>query len=306
MNKWGILFNPKASAGKAFQSKNYIFELLKENKIEYDSYFTEYEGHGIFIVKEMIGKGIHKFISVGGDGTLNELVNGIMKSSKNSEDFLISHIPIGTGNDFGKTLGMDENIEKIIKAIKEEKYKLIDIGYLNCFNEYEKNIERYFINIAGLGYDAVVVDAINKIKRKGKGSKIYYLLLTVKKLFGYKDTKVKITVDDKEINCDLFSLCVGNGRYNGSGMMQVPKAILDDGLFDLTIINKIGKLDIIRSIKRMYNGTLLEHKKIDFIRGKKVNVKSFPKILVEADGENIGFTEANFEIIPKKLKIVVN
>ena len=138
---------------------------------------------------------------------------------------------------------------------------LHDAGKVSSFEGSEKK-ERYFINIAGLGFESVVVRKTNYQKDKGRSGKLIYLYNLLMSLLSYKNTKAEMIIDGEKRSADIFSLNVGNGRYCGGGMRQTPDALPDDGLLDVTLINGMGKLEIIRNLKILYDGTILNHPKL--------------------------------------------
>ncbi len=142
---------------------------------------------------------------------------------------------------------------------------------MTFYNGSEKN-NRYFINIAGLGFESVVVKKTNLQKDKGHGGKLIYFYNLLTSLLSYKNTRAEINIDGEIIHADIFSLNVGNGRYCGGGMRQTPEALPDDGLLDVTIINGMGKFEIIRNLKMLYDGTILSHPKIDGYKCKNIKV----------------------------------
>jgi diacylglycerol kinase family enzyme len=187
--------------------------------------------------------------------------------------------------------------------VKEEKTVLHDIGKVNYFNGPDRS-ERYFINIAGVGFESVVVSRTNVQKDAGKSGKAIYFYNLLMSLISYKNTKAEVFIDGVRTEADIFSLNVGNGRYCGGGMRQTPFAVPDDGLLDVTVIKGMGKIEIIRNLKILYNGKILEHPKVSGYKCRKVVVKSESVLHVEADGESLGQTPAEFSIIPLAVNIV--
>jgi YegS/Rv2252/BmrU family lipid kinase len=302
--EWIVIVNPNAGNGKGRKDWEKIASILNKNGIIWSQHFTGRKGHAIALGREAINSGYRKLLCVGGDGTLNEMVNGAFnQSSCSTQDITLGLIPVGTGNDWGRMFGIPLYYEAAIQIIKEEKTMLHDIGLVTCFNGNEKN-SRYFINIAGLGFESVVVKRTNIQKDKGKSGKAIYFYNLLMSLLSYKNTKAEIVIDGKEMNADIFSLNVGNGRYCGGGMRQTPLALPNDGIFDVTIIKGVGKFEIIRSLKILYDGTILSHPKIEGYKCKNVSVTSDSLLYVEADGESLGHTPAEFSIIPSAINIV--
>jgi YegS/Rv2252/BmrU family lipid kinase len=303
-NEWIVIVNPNAGNGKGKKDWETISGHLKNENISFAVRFTEKKGHAINLTIEAITAGYRKIITVGGDGTLNEVVNGVFANTVcKTTDIVLSLIPVGTGNDWGRMFGIPLDYLKAVKIIADNKTLLHDAGLVSFYNGDEKK-SRHFINIAGLGFESVVVKKTNIQKDNGRGGKLIYFYNLLTSLLAYKNTKSEITIDGRISHANIFSLNVGNGRYCGGGMRQTPNAIPDDGLLDVTIINGMGKFEIIRNLKILYDGKILQHPKIDGYKCKSIKVTSEDVMLAEADGESLGQTPAEFSIVPLGLKIV--
>jgi YegS/Rv2252/BmrU family lipid kinase len=306
LSEWLVIVNPNAGNGKGKKDWATIASLLNKHNIQFNVKFTERKGHAILFTIEGINEGFRKIITVGGDGTLNEVVNGVFLNKEISPDKIaLALIPVGTGNDWGRMFGIPLDYEEAIRIISRNKMMLHDVGLISFFNESGKQ-ERYFINIAGLGFESVVVQRTNYQKDRGRNGKLLYLYNLLMSLLSYKNINADVIIDGEKIKANVFSLNVGNGRYCGGGMRQTPNALPDDGLLDVTIINGMGKFEIIRNLKILYDGTILNHPKIDGYRCKNIKVSSDSVIYTEADGESLGHTPAEFNIIPSGINIVYN
>jgi len=302
--EWLVIVNPNAGNEKGKKDWDKISVLLKNESLPFAVKFTERKTHAISFTLEGIAAGYRKIITVGGDGTLNEVVNGVFLSKVcPTTDISLALIPVGTGNDWGRMFGIPLDYKKAISIICENKLMLHDVGLVSFYNGLEKK-ERYFINIAGLGFESVVVKRTNYQKDRGHSGKLIYFYNLLMSLISYKNTKAEIIIDGEKISADVFSLNVGNGRYCGGGMRQTPRALPDDGLLDVTIINGMGKFEIIRNLKILYDGTILQHPKIDGYKCKNIKVSSDSVMYAEADGESLGQTPAEFSIIPEGINIV--
>jgi YegS/Rv2252/BmrU family lipid kinase len=303
-NEWLVIVNPNAGKGKGRKDWNKISGFLTKEKIQFTVNFTENKGHAINLTIKAIRSGFRKIITVGGDGTLNEVLNGVfLNDSCPSTDMLLSLIPVGTGNDWGRMFGIPLDYEKAVKIISEGKTMMHDVGLVSFHNGSEK-MNRYFINIAGLGFESVVVKKTNIQKDKGCGGKLIYFYNLLTSLLTYRNTRAEIEIDGEIITANVFSVNIGNGRYCGGGMRQTPDASPDDGLLDVTVINGMGKFEIIRNLKILYDGTILSHPKIKGYRCKNIRIRSDSVIYTEADGESLGHTPAEFSIIPSGINIV--
>jgi len=303
-NKWLVIVNPNAGYGKGKKDWKTISSLMKEADLNFTEKFTESKGHAINLTMEGIEAGFRRMIIVGGDGTLNEVANGVFLNNYcPTKDIVLALIPVGTGNDWGRMFGIPSDYKEAIRIITGNKMMLHDIGLVSFYNGSEKK-ERYFINIAGLGFESVVVKRTNIQKDMGRSGKAIYLYNLLISLLSYKNSKAEVIIDGERIIADVFSINVGNGRYCGGGMRQTPNALPDDGIFDVTIINGMGKIEIIRNLKMLYDGTILDHPKIDGYQCCNLKVRSDSLIYAEADGESLGHTPVEFNIIPASIKII--
>lgn len=307
--KWLVVVNPKAGTGKCEKDWPKIRELLVKEGFSFISVLTERPFHAIEITRNMVNDlGFTKIIAVGGDGTLNEVVNGIFQQTRYpTTEITLGMITVGTGNDWGRMYQFPLKYEKAISILKNERTFLQDVGKVKYRYEAEDK-SRYFINMAGMGYDALVAKKTNKMKERGKGGTITYLYNLVTGLFQYENVQLSIVVDDSEVvNDKVFSMSIGICKFNGGGMMQLPKAIPDDGLFDITVIRKTTKMRVIRNINKLYDGTFIQMPEVDMFTGKKISITSTPRhsIFLETDGESLGSSPLDFSLVPRAVKLIV-
>ncbi len=301
-----FILNPKSGGGKGLKQWPKIEEAMKVFQIEYQYLKTKSKFHAPELVAEGIKNGFRKIISIGGDGTLHECVNGIMnQSAVDPKECTLGIFPVGTGNDWIKTNVVPTQFESWLNYFRNEKTIQHDIGKIT-YQKGERKETRYFVNIAGLGFEA---EAVERACRKGNevlGGKLYYLLVVAKTLFSYKSQSMNIVVDGKEFNGKKFCVTVGLNRFNGGGMQLLPNANPTDGLFDVAIIDDISTTEVIRNLSKLYNGKIVNHPKVSSITGKTVKVTSQERVLLEADGEFLGSSETTFEILPNHLNMMID
>lgn len=303
---WLIVWNPVSGGGKARKDKARILQALDDMKIRYELSPTEGPGHAVELTQQAIAAGRRKIMGVGGDGTVNEIVNGIFgQTAVKSTDISFAFIPVGTGNDWIRTVGIPSDYMGAAKTIKVGNYFYQDVGVVTYMDNNERK-QRYFVNIAGMGYDAVVAAAANRKSRGGKKlRKSTYLIQLFSCLLKYKMTQVTVTVDNQEpIHDTMFSLNVGICKYNGNGMMQVPHAIPDDGILDLTLFHKLTRMDVIRNTKNLYDGSFVQKPFVSQHSGSRIRIESEPPILLETDGESLGQSPFEFSLIHRGLKLI--
>lgn len=309
-HKWLVVVNPKASVGKSERDWPIIKQILIDEGIEFDDVLTEYPRHAIEIVRNaIVEKGYRKFISVGGDGTNNEVINGIFtQDAVPTTDITMASMPIGTGNDWRRTFDIPLEYDKVANIIKEGHTYAHDIGKLTYYDNGDTRI-RYFLNAAGTGLDEMVCHSTNRMKQQGKGGTIRYLMSLVKCIMTYKVTRIQLTIDDELVFDDyILNLSIGNGRFNGGGMMTVPKAIPNDGLLDVTVIKKVSIFKFAANVKNVYDGSFINKlNEVKTFRGKKIHIVSIPphSLKVETEGENLNNSPFDFEVLPKAINMVI-
>ena len=309
-SKWLVVVNPMASIGKAGKDWPQIKQLLINEGVDFDFVITEHHRHAIELVRDNITeKGYKKIISVGGDGTNNEVINGIFTQNRfPTEQITMAVIPIGTGNDWCRTFDMPLEYDKVIKIIKAGHVFAHDIGKLTYYNDGDPKI-RYFLNAAGTGLDEMVCHSTNTMKQQGKGGTIRYLISLVKCILTYKITHIQLTIDVKLVFDDsILNLSIGNGRFNGGGMMTMPKAIPNDGLFDVTVIKKVSIFKFAANVKNLYDGSFINKiEEVKTFRGSRIRIVSNPphSLLVETEGENLNNSPFDFEMLQESINMVV-
>jgi YegS/Rv2252/BmrU family lipid kinase len=308
-NKWLVVVNPHAGSNKCEKDWPKIRVMLEEAGFEMEYVFTERQFHAIEMVKEKVEQeGFQLIIAVGGDGTLNEAVNGIFSQTRfKTDEVTLGLISVGTGNDWGRTYEMPDSYKKQIKLIQKGHTFLQDVGEASYRFSEDKSM-RYFVNIAGMGYDALVAQKTNLMKQQGKGGALAYLLNVISGLFQYKSVHLDIEADGKPIfSGKVFTMSIGICKYNGGGMMQLPDAIADDGLFDITIIRKTTKYRIVTNIKNLYDGSFIKMPEVSQFRGANVTITSKPahRLYLETDGESLGHSPLDFKVIPRAVRLIV-
>jgi len=295
-----LIVNLTAGGGKPHKHLNTVLKLLKENGLNFKVCTTSYQGEAVELAQKVADNGAELIVSVGGDGTINEIVNGIMKS-KNAP--LLGIIPLGWANDFIKSTNIPSDIIEACKIIVRGKIKEIDIGTING--------KIYFANICGIGFDAEVAQLANQMKSKHPNlhilSAFVYVFATVKKLlspFSYHNVKIKF--DGQEIHSKILFIAISNGKFYGGRFKITPEAILDDGLLEICTVEEMGRLKYLMSIPKVFKGTHESIKGINFYRAKEVVIQSSELILAQVSGEVIeGQKEFTISLLPKSLKLIV-
>ncbi len=303
--EWFVIVNPNAGKRKGQHDWLTIARLLGEAGIEFINIFTEHRDHAMLLARKYIEKGFRNIIVVGGDGTLNEVVNGIFTQKHISpSEVTLAMIPVGTGNDWCRMYKIPSDYKEAISIIAKANIFLQDAGMVKYYSSLGQEKTRYFLNMAGMGFDALVAKKTNRQKDKGKGGALSYFINIFSSLFYYKATKTTVVLDNESVTQDVFSMSVGICQYNGGGMKQAPDAKSDDGLFDLTIIRNIGKFKVIRNVVKLFDGSFTRLPEVSTFRSSHIIIKSIFPMYLEVDGESLGHTPFEFTIIPQTLRII--
>jgi len=303
-NKWFVIFNPVSGRNKFGKLWNGIHALLKQHSIEHEYVETERHGHAIELAIDAIRTGYRKILAIGGDGTLNEVANGILSQTiVDSKEITLGIIPAGTGNDWVRSLGVPKDIKKAVRLLLEGDTVMQDVGKI-WYHEGMIKKERYFVNIAGLGYDAFIANTYLKGGKVAGG--LSYILYTLRGLWSYESVPMRFEVPDRSYTQDTFLIAVCLGKYFGNGMQIAPNAVLDDGQFDLISVRGAGKWTIIKDLYRLYNGTILKHPLVSAEQQSAITIQA-PKeqlAFLQVDGEGLGHTPVEIQLQAGRLKVI--
>ncbi|HIZ84982.1 MAG TPA: diacylglycerol kinase family lipid kinase [Candidatus Coprenecus stercoravium] len=305
-NIWMAVVNPNAGGGKVASEWPLLSNKLKDRGVGFEEAFTTHRYHAVELVFYALKRGFRKFISVGGDGTLHEIVNGLFyQKDVPVEEITLAVLPAGSANDWSRMFCMPEDYDKAIDTIKECRTVLQDVGRMEYTQAGVRNT-RYMVNIAGVGLDANICHYCNIAKNKGRAGKRAYVKAAFRALVGRRSVMAKVVVDGKSFfTGKMFSVGFGIGKYSGGGMMQVPDAVADDGLINLMVARKVSKLKFIAMFPRLFKGTIYKVKEVSHKVVRKVCVITRKPDRVEIDGEVVGTTPLTLEVVPSALRVVV-
>ena len=294
-NSWFVVVNPMAGAGKAKALWNKIKTGLESADLVFEHALSEYAGHEAVLSRDAVLGGYTQIISVGGDGTIQKVVNGLYSQKKISPKLIIiGVIACGTGNDWIKTHNIPLNYKKAVQAVVNKKIKAQDLGKLQISGKKNKTL--YFINYAGAGFDCFVLSKLYRYKRFGALS---YFLCAIVNFMRFKNLKITVVLDSATIKANVFLLGIGLCSFTGGGMRLTKNADPFDGLFDITIAQDFTKIDIIRNLPRLFNGELFKDRKVFTYRSKKIRLFSDNGgVLSQADGEILENGSLNYSIVP--------
>jgi len=291
---WHIILNPNALLHQSSRFWKDIEDKLREVQINYRHHVTPTVADAKKTIINLCHRGERHFIVVGGDGSLNIFVNAVMEARINSSEVFATLIPLGTGNDWSRLHGYSDRYLDALDSLVKGNFMPHDVGLVETVINDQVVDARYFVNIAGFGFDGAVISNVNK-KTSKYFPKQLYLINLLKTLVTYHPQLVTLTSNDFTIAKNVFTIAVGIGKYNGNGMCQCPDAIPDDGLFDVVIIEKVPFLKVLFHIRNLFKGTHIKKmKEVSTYRTKSLNIMIEPFILGEVEGEML--TAGNYRI----------
>ena len=305
MSKPAVIINPSSANGTTGKAWPAIESKLRLALKDFSHTFTKQPNHATELTRQALKEGASSLIVIGGDGTLSEVVNGYFENGK-----IISLTPLGilmrgTGRDSIKSLKIPQDLDAAIATLTRQKIKKIDLGKISYLNHQGQTSNRYFINVASFGM-AGAVDARVNSTSKALGGLVSFLSATLITLLRYQNQKVKIQIDGNRLEeVTIRNVAIGNGKYFGGGMMICPDAVMDDGIFQVTIVGDISRIGSIQNLGNLYKGSLQGIPGISFYQGKKIIAESLENILLDVDGEQPGRLPATFEIVPQAVNVYI-
>lgn len=271
---------------------------------------SKYSGHISHLAVDAIQEGCQNLVVAGGDGSINELVNGLVASQTTQNitdwakvaDYTLGIIPMGTGNDFVKTIAKDINLENLKTYILQNKRTVSDIGLAEFTDKKQQAAYRYFINITDVGMGGVVVAELEKGSQYfSKASR--YNFQIAKTFFTYKKSEVKISSENFNFQGKVMNVILANGKYFGNGLGISPESDLQDGLLDLVILGDIGILDYVVNLGKVKKCQKVSHKQVFYQKTKEINITSADNrsLPIDMDGEFVGYAPLKIINLSKRI-----
>ncbi len=301
------IVNEHAGAGAMADIFRRLEHRLEDAIGPFDVAFTDGPGHATRLVRQALRDGYRRILSGGGDGTLNECVNGFFDENGTpiAPDASLAILSGGTGGDFRKTVGIT-GTEDALAALTRGRTLDIDVGRMTCASEDGGTFSTHFINIASFGLSGYTVR--NALTLKQWGGKIAYFGATLKSLLGWRNARVGLTVDGRILPPRaIVMVAVGNGRYFGGGMKVCPGAKIDSGDFEVVEIAEYNRFELMFLSRAMYAGTHVDESRVHVHRGRVIEATAVAgdTVVIEYDGEPKGKLPARFELLPRALKLIV-
>ena len=307
-----VIVNPKSAAGATRDKWSQTASDLRAHFGPFSVAFTKSQGDGIDIAMRAAKAGRKFIIACGGDGTINEVANGVLRSG---EDVELGILPSGTGGDFRRTLGIPLTSREAAVSLRDGRTKLIDSGKVTCHDASGEMVSRYFLNVSSFGLAAAVLkrvkstNAFDWLPMTGVRGRANFAVSTLQEVFDLDPVNIRVRFDDgEEKTIQTINFCVANSRYFGGGMMIAPHAKINDGFLDIVNIGDISTAKILIKAYSLYRGTHLDLNEVKSTLAKKIEVSAVDpstEILLETDGELPGKLPATYEIVQNAIRVRV-
>ena len=304
-----MIINPNAQGGSLGRRWPFLAKILRRELGSFAELHTQGPGDATRLTREALLEGKNLIIAVGGDGTVNETINGFFKDGQAvSEQASLGIIPFGTGGDFRRSLGIPNDVSKAAEILSTGRAQTIDVGFIEYTTRNSETEQRAFLNIASFGIGGLVDEIVNK-SNKRLGGKVGFFLATAKAQFSYQNQRVRLIFDGDEagsVENTIHSVAVANGRYFGGGMHMAPNAKLNDGQFDIVSLGDWKLGDTLRHSRRIYAGTHLELPQVSLRRAQELRAEPLcnTEVKLDIDGETPGILPARFWIKPSAVQVI--
>ncbi len=304
--KIDFIVNPNAAMGSAGKEWPQIQKMARDRLGPFQAHLTTGPGDATILTRNALQKGTELVVCVGGDGTLNEIVNGFMgKNGPIQPEAMIGFIPRGTGCDFIKTVLIPLELNRAMDVIINSHSLSIDLGRLEYIDHHGHPSSRYFHNITSFGLGGEVDERVNRTTNIFGGF-ISFIWATMISILLYNKKRIHLTVDNCfDQSVMIWNVVIANGKYHGGGMLVAPDATIDDGLFQVTVIGDISIAGVFLNLNKLYNGKLLQLDKVKTLAGRRVKASSEQKVLLDVDGEQPGQLPAVIDIVPKAVRFII-
>lgn len=299
--KTAAIVNPHSASGKTGR----LWDDLAPRLGGIDTRFTSAPNHATALARELLGAGYERIVSVGGDGTFNEVINGFLdRGQPVRPDATLALLPLGTGSDFQRSLGISDIAHAIDLVRNNAPARETDIGCVRYAAHEGGERTRYFANVVSFGMGGEVASGAKNFL-KVAGGKTAFLFSTLRVFFSYSAKTASIMLDGREAGrFTITNIAIGNGRFHGGGMHVCPLAKLDDGELEVTVIERLSMFELARDLPVLYSDNVYSHPKVHHFRAREFRAASEERVSIEVDGEALGVLPLEISIVPKAVRIV--
>ncbi|MCR4425556.1 MAG: diacylglycerol kinase family lipid kinase [Firmicutes bacterium] len=285
-----VVLNPRAGRGRAGREEDVASAVLSGMGVDFEIERTTGPGGAVEVARRAVESGFDTVAAMGGDGTTNEVVNGIAGTGAT-----LGLIPCGTGNDFAVAMGIPKDVREACRILAAGKTRRVDLGRVN---------DKYFISTFGVGFDARVTREVNQGFKFARGI-LVYILAVMKVIWTYAPERMHLVVDGEEVVVDApLLVAVANWQSYGGGMRICPEASVDDGVFDVCVVANMSKLRFLQSFPRVISGTHVRLPEVRIVRAKSVRIKCGRMEPFHIDGEVFDASEMEFTLLPEGMSVI--
>lgn len=289
LNPYGGYLNGRTKVARVEQA-------LQQAGVDYDLELTSRANHGVELARRASAEGWPVVVAAGGDGTINEVVNGLIQNAGEAEAGILGVLPIGTANDFADMLNLPRELQAACQRIAAGQTRLVDVGWVNG---------RYFVNNSAVGLEPIIT--IEHEQMRWVNGKLRYILAALKGIFKSKAWEMRLTWSNSIYEGPIILVSVGNSARTGGSFYLTPYAALDDGLLDFVYATKMTRWQLLRLLPKTFKGTHIHHPQVVYRQTNSLSIITSPPTPIQADGEIIdqNATEINYCVLPGKLRVIV-
>jgi len=301
-DRWFAVLNPRSAGGRAARDRSRIVRQLSDAGVGFELAVSSHAGHALMLAEEAASSGYRKFVAIGVDGTLNEVLNRALASGAvDTQDIVLASIPVGRGNDWARGHNIPRRYAAAAELISGESTMQHDVGVIESFADNGRAV-RHFLNVAGTGFDAHVVSLV----QGNRWGAFTYLAALPAGFASYTSPVLSISADGETSSGDVFVVFAAIGRYCGGGMLIAPDAKSDDGLLDVVIVENISKWELLLNIRRLFDGTIGNFRKARCLRTDGIEIAAPVPVASEADGKLLAPTPLKISVLRQRVRVVIS
>jgi YegS/Rv2252/BmrU family lipid kinase len=306
--KTAVIVNPRSAGGKTGRAWPRTAALLAARLGPLETRFTERPGHATVLTRELLEQGCDRILAAGGDGTIHEVANGFLRDDQPVRPgAALGILPLGTGGDFRRTLGFPRNLDQAVGALAISQPLCIDVGKAVFCGRDGSRQTRYFVNLLSFGMGGEVAARSRNILSP-LGGTAAFLYASAAALVGYRRRQVRLTLDgaSEPLSFGIYNIAVGNGRFHGGGMQACPTAILNDGVFEISVIQYMSVPQVLRDFRVLYSDNIYQHPKVLHLRASTLRAETEDQapVRIEVDGEPLGVLPIEISVLPQRLPVL--
>ncbi len=300
---WVVIVNPVSADGRTGRDWSKNEPLLRSLLPPFTAWTTDAPHQATDLAYQAVEQGYPTVVVHGGDGTVNEVLNGLLAHPR-FEDTDLAILPCGTGADLVRTLGISHSLTVAAQQAGGNVFRKIDVGVARFLDLNGNPCRRHFLNVTDVGFGGDLVRYVNSHSKRWGGKLSFFRGLLVT-LLQYRNKRIRIGLDDRPpFEVKASSIVIANGQYFGGGMWVAPPARMDDGFLEVVVVGDVSRMEVLTNTRRLYRGTLSGHPKVQTFQAQTISLESEEEVFIDMDGELVGRLSVRFEILPKKIKIL--